>query len=141
MRIDLKNKLSELEKIRWAIEEFAAANNLGSRMAFELNLILEELFTNIISYGYAGGREHKITLSLEYQDEEVNLELTDGGVPFNPLEAPLPDIAKPIKERRVGGLGIFLVRTYADRIDYRRENKKNVLTIRKKIKRVDVTRG
>jgi anti-sigma regulatory factor (Ser/Thr protein kinase) len=60
-------------------------------------------------------------------------EIEDDAQPFNPLEAPPPDVNAPLRERPLGGLGIHLARTMMDAMAYRRENGKNILTIRKKI--------
>jgi serine/threonine-protein kinase RsbW len=62
----------------------------------------------------------------------MKVEVEDDGRPFNPLEAPPPDIGKPLAEREVGGLGIHLVRKMMDELEYRRENDKNLLILKTK---------
>jgi anti-sigma regulatory factor (Ser/Thr protein kinase) len=93
---------------------------------------MEETLTNIISYGYRDNREHQVKVRLSVQLAEVSVEIEDGGQPFNPLEAAEPDVTKPWEERKMGGLGIHLVRKLRDRLGYKRQGERNLLTIKKK---------
>jgi serine/threonine-protein kinase RsbW len=95
-------------------------------------LVLEEIVTNVILYGCEDGLEHEISVRLSWEDPYIKLEVEDDGRPFNPLEAPPPDTGKPLAERQVGGLGIHLVREMMDELEYRRENDKNLLTLKTK---------
>jgi anti-sigma regulatory factor (Ser/Thr protein kinase) len=97
----------------------------------DLNLALEEILTNIISYGYTDNREHEIRVSLSVQPGEVTAEVEDDGRPFNPLEAPEPDTAKSLEEKMIGGLGIHLVRKLTDGLEYQRQEEKNRLVMKK----------
>jgi anti-sigma regulatory factor (Ser/Thr protein kinase) len=96
--------------------------------------VLEEIITNVISYGYKDGLGHEISVRLSWKDPNIKVEVEDDGRPFNPLEAPPPDMVKPLAERNVGGLGIHLVREMMDELEYRRESDKNILVLRTKIR-------
>jgi len=98
-----------------------------------VNVSLEELLTNVISYGYEDTQEHEIILRLSFADGEMTAEIEDDGRPFNPLEMTEPDINKPLEERQVGGLGIYLVRKFMTNLAYQRHEGKNRLTLKKKI--------
>jgi anti-sigma regulatory factor (Ser/Thr protein kinase) len=99
----------------------------------DVNLAVEEILTNIISYGYTDNREeHEIKVSVSVQPGEVRVDVEDDGQPFNPLEAPEPDTTKPLEERTAGGLGIHLVRQLMDDLDYKRQGDRNLLSIKKK---------
>ncbi|HVU38529.1 MAG TPA: ATP-binding protein [Opitutales bacterium] len=131
MRFTYRNDLSELAKIAADIENFAEANGLDAAAAQTFNLCLDELFTNIVSYGYAGdGRAHEISLDLEARPAEIVAVLRDDAKAFDPLtEAPAPDLDAPLEERRVGGLGVHFVKQLMTRVAYRRENGWNVLEL------------
>jgi anti-sigma regulatory factor (Ser/Thr protein kinase) len=132
LEIKLKNKLSELERFNQSLAEFGRRQGLGSKVMHDLNLALEEILTNIISYGYTDDREHEIKVHLSTQPGAVNAEVEDDGRPFNPLEAPEPDTTKPLEGRSIGGLGIQLVRKLMDGLEYKRLDDRNLLTIKKK---------
>ena len=88
----------------------------------------------MISHGYEDGLEHEICVRISHEDENMKVEVEDDGRPFNPLEAPPPDTGKPLTERQVGGLGIYLMREMMDEVEYRRENDKNLLVLKMKVR-------
>jgi len=132
LEIKLNNQLSELDRFSQTLSEFGQRHGLPSKVIHDLNLALEEILTNIISYGYTDNRQHEIRVSLSVQPGEVRAEVQDDGQPFNPLEAPEPDTTKPLEERAVGGLGIHIVRKITDGLEYKRQGERNFLTIKKK---------
>src|SRR5262245_49078490 len=131
LEIKLKNKVSELDGLSQTLREFGQRHGLASKVIHDLNLAMEEILTNIISYGYTDNREHEVKVRLSAQLGEVSVEIEDDGQPFNPLEAPEPDITKPLEERKIGGLGIHLVRNVMDGLEYKRQGERNLLTIKK----------
>jgi len=133
MSILFKNTLSEIERLGQVVEEFAALHHLPPPLAFEINVALEEILTNVISYGYDDSNEHDIIVRLSCNEGEVTAEVEDDGRPFNPLGAAEPDTNKLLEERPVGGLGIHLVRKLMDRVEYRRPQGKNLLMMKKRI--------
>jgi sigma-B regulation protein RsbU (phosphoserine phosphatase) len=132
VEIKLTNKLSELDRVNQTLTEFGRRHGLAANVVHDLNLALEEILANIISYGYTDDREHEIRVNLSMQPGELSVEVEDDGQPFNPLEAPEPDTTKPLEERTIGGLGIHLVRKLMDGLEYNREDDRNLLTIKKK---------
>jgi anti-sigma regulatory factor (Ser/Thr protein kinase) len=133
MAIPFKNQLSEIERLGQVMEEFAELHHLPPNLVFEINLALEEILTNVISYGYEDSGEHEIILRLLLKEGEVIAKVEDDGQPFNPLEAAEPDTSKPLEERPVGGLGIHLVRKFMDAVEYKRRQGKNLLAMKKRI--------
>lgn len=131
--IELRNSLSELDKLSRALEEFGEANHLPFKVIMDINLALDEIFTNIVSYGYRDHDEHLINIHLSLSEKELNIRVEDEGVPFNPLEMPGPDLDLPLEERKTGGLGIHFVRKMVEGLEYERRQEKNVLTLKKKI--------
>ena len=79
-------------------------------------------------------RDRRLVAHLAASRDELTTEVTDPGRAFNPLDVAAPDLTAPLAERSLGGLGIHLVRSLMDSVEYRRENGKNVLTLRKRIR-------
>lgn len=131
LEIKLNNKVSELERFSQALTEFGQRHGLAPKLVHDLNLALEEILTNIISYGYTDNRVHEIRVRLCMQPEEVRAEVEDDGKPFNPLKAREPDTAQSLQERTIGGLGIHLVRKLMDGLEYQRQEGKNLLLMKK----------
>jgi anti-sigma regulatory factor (Ser/Thr protein kinase) len=98
----------------------------------QVMLVNEEIFINIASYAYpiASG---EVTARIVKKGNLLALQYEDAGIPFNPLEMPPPEINVPLEERKIGGLGIFLVRKMMDEVKYERVNNKNKLTLYKRI--------
>ena len=130
----LRNDLAELQRLNQLVTEFAEHHGLPSELVFRVTLVLEEIITNVISYGYEDEMEHEISVRLSWEDPDMKIEVEDDGRPFNPLEAPPPDMVKPLAERPVGGLGIHLVREMMDKLVYRRENDKNLLVLKTRVR-------
>lgn len=130
----LKNDISELRKLAETIADFGRKNNFSRKVIGDINLALEELISNTISYGYSDAKEHRITINFDLRQAELTLEIIDDARAFNPLEIPEPNIDQPLEERKVGGLGIYLVRKLMDKLEYSRQEEKNILIIKKKIK-------
>jgi serine phosphatase RsbU (regulator of sigma subunit)/anti-sigma regulatory factor (Ser/Thr protein kinase) len=131
--VRLRNDLSELEHLSQTVASFGEKHQWAGNMIASINLALDELITNIISYGFDDQGTHEIVLRLSFQEGELTAEVEDEGRAFNPLGAPEPDLTKPIEERQIGGLGIHLARKIMDRLEYRRERGKNILVMKKRI--------
>jgi anti-sigma regulatory factor (Ser/Thr protein kinase) len=133
----LKSNLSELDKLCQQLETFGRSLGLSKKCIFEINLALDELFTNIISYGFSDDDEHVIKVTVTPQNETLCLCIEDDGVPFNPVEAQEPDLECSVEDCKIGGLGIHLIRNLMDEICYERCGEKNVLTLKKNITATD----
>jgi sigma-B regulation protein RsbU (phosphoserine phosphatase) len=132
LEIRLANRHSELDRFNEALSEFSARHGLSAKVTHDLLLALEEILTNVISYGFRDEREHEISVRLRAEPGEVSVEVEDDGHPFNPLEAPEADTTLPLEERQIGGLGIFLVRKLVSGVEYRRQGDRNLLAFRKR---------
>jgi serine/threonine-protein kinase RsbW len=128
---ELKSKLSELNTLCRHLEDCGNAMELPQKCLFEINLGLDELFTNIISYGFDDGIEHQIKFSLAKEQETLVVQVEDDGKPFNPLEATGPEVSQDLDTINIGGLGIHLVKKMMDDIDYQRVKGKNKLILKK----------
>ena len=128
---ELAGDLSELNTLCWHLDECGNKLELPQRCRIELNLSLDELFTNIISYGFEDASEHQIRFSLSKVGDTLVVEVEDDGMPFNPLDAAAPEADRDLEAINVGGLGIHLMKKMVDDIDYQRVAGKNKLTLRK----------
>ena len=105
-----------------------------SKARMQLDVAIDEVFGNISRYAYgsAVGRA-TVRLGFDEVEREVTLTFVDSGSEFNPCEAPEPDITLMLEERPIGGLGLFMVKKMMDGMAYRREDGRNILTLRKRI--------
>ena len=131
---ELKNSLAELDKLSRHLDIYGRKIELPKKFLFEINLALDELFTNIICYGFDDDSEHIIRMTITPENEELCICIEDDGIPFNPIKFEIPDMPHSIEDCKIGGLGIHIIRKLADDICYQRCNDKNVLKLRKKYK-------
>ena len=106
----------------------------GLKAQMAIDIALDEILANICHYAYKPGRgKVEVTVDTDERERTAKITFRDSGVPFDPLQREEPDTTLSAEERKIGGLGIFLVRKTMDAMEYRREGGCNVLTIRKKI--------
>lgn len=128
--IKIKTMRDELMNIANFVEDIGNRQDWPLDLVFRINLVLEELGLNIIDYAHDDGGVHEFDISLTSGEKEITIEVVDDGKAFDPLsDAPKVDIESNLEDRRVGGLGLHLVRTTVDDMSYRRENGKNHLTL------------
>ena len=113
------------------IEEFCAARDLAPAVAFALNLSLDELLTNTISYGYDDGGSHRIDIAVRMEGSAIVVEISDDAKPFDPADAPRPDTGAALGDRPIGGLGVHFVREMMDGFRYSRSGGRNIVTLTK----------
>lgn len=132
-KLSIENKIENLDKVAGFIEEFCEENNLVPKVVFELNLVLDELVTNTITYGYRDKDVHTIDILVEKKADLIELRVIDDAREFNPLEKDNVDLTISLQEKQIGGLGIHLVKQKMDEIKYERKGNKNFLYMNKKI--------
>jgi len=126
----LRNHVSEIARLVERLERFGHEAGLPDDVTFRLTLALDEIVSNVIRHGFDDAGEHAIAVTLDIAGGTITATVVDDGSPFDPLDAPAPDLDAPLEERRPGGLGIHLVRTTMDDVRYARDGDRNVLTIR-----------
>ena len=99
----------------------------------QIRLIIEEIFSNVIRYAFSDTQEHMVEVLLKKTNDEINIQITDDGIPFNPLEHQ-PGISTDPASSADGGMGLTLIKTFSNSITYERVGSKNQLLITKKIK-------
>ena len=130
LNLTLKNDLSELARIAGAIEAHGEAHGWPVKWVLNLNISLDELITNMVSYGYQDSDEHEIRVTLADRNGSLVTVLEDDGIEFDPFtEAPEPDLDASVAERRIGGLGVYFVKTLMDEAIYERLGDHNRITL------------
>jgi len=133
-KITIKNSLPEIEKVVQGFETFADEQGLEVKIRREIKMVFDEMLNNIISYAFRQEEEHKIEIRVELTKACLMLVISDGGIPFNPFGMESPDTNLPLEQRKIGGMGIHLVRKVMDEVLYQRKIEKNVVTLKKFIK-------
>jgi serine/threonine-protein kinase RsbW len=126
--IELHSELSEIARLAGQVEAFGARNNVPEAAIGHVNLALDELITNTISYGVVDQRSHRIRVTLRLDHGRLVVELLDDGRPFAPFGGDDPDVTWSIEDRPIGGL-IYFVRKLMDHVDYQRVNGQNRVTL------------
>ncbi len=124
------NKIRDLARMPELVDRFAAEHRLSPNVVFGMNVALDEMLSNIIKYGYADDAIHEIRVRLWVDAPMIVLEIEDDGRPFDPCAAPTVDVDAPAEERKVGGLGIHIVRKLMSQMDYARVAGRNRLVMK-----------
>ncbi len=125
----------ELLKLEPFTAAFAAEAGLGAKDLFTLQIVVEELVTNVIDYGGVPAGKPAVHVELSVENDELIILIKDCGCPYNPLLREEPNTALPAEERPIGGLGVHFCKKLTDTQCYERSDECNVLTLRKKISR------
>ena len=132
LTLKFETRIEELMRLQSEIEQLGEREDWDPALVFHVNLAVEELATNIMSYGYSGGL-HEFEVILNSEPDHLTIDIWDDGQPFDPLtEAPEPDLDATLEDRRIGGLGIYFAETIMDEMRYEREDGRNHLTLTKR---------
>ncbi len=123
---DSHEKLPELVA---AVESLGEQDGWPTEVTFRVSLVVDELVQNVLDYAYKDG-SGDVEVAVTSQNDDIVIEITDEGVPFDPLnDAPEPDVTSAIEDRPVGGLGVHFAKTLMDAVEYSRDSQKNRLKI------------
>ncbi len=129
----LPAKLENLEAMMEFIRKAAIDQGFDTKQINHIELASEEVLVNIINYAYPD-RTGDIEITLTPQENKgLEIKVIDWGLAFDPLSLPEPDTCAPLEERKIGGLGVYLLRKLMDEVYYKREDSRNILTFVKKI--------
>ena len=130
--LELAATTENLHAVLAFIDQELEAVGCSMRSQMQIDIAVEEIFVNIAHYAY-NPEVGKATIRVEVQTEPLAVVLTflDQGVPYDPLAKEDPDVSLSAEERQIGGLGIFMVKKSMDDVQYRYENGRNILTLKK----------
>lgn len=124
--------IENLYPILTVVDEEVSKINRDKAVISDINICIEEIFVNIVSYAYSD-TIGQVEMKLEITDGTFHMLFCDSGIPYNPLERANPDTTLSASERSIGGLGIFMVKEMMDSVTYEYKEKRNCLQITKKI--------
>lgn len=137
--LSIPNRIADLVVSMDAVETFLAAWAVDPSESAQVMIIVDEIASNIIKAAWPAGGDHKFHIALHLTPTPGALTLTlqciDNGVPFDPTQAPPPDLDLDLDDRMPGGLGLFMVREMTDTMEYARTGEENRLTLTKRLKR------
>ncbi|MFH0781216.1 MAG: ATP-binding protein [Pseudomonadota bacterium] len=126
MKESYRPVLSSIPSILEFIERRMNAEDVSSKTVMQVCLVVEEIATNIIYHGQLAPQT-LIDVVFTSDPDAITICISDQGVPFNPLEVDTPDLNTSLEEREVGGLGLFFVKQFMDRVHYKRANDRNYI--------------
>ena len=130
LHLILKNDLSELARIAEEIEAHGEACDWPAKWILNINLSLDELITNTVSYGYQDSDAHEIRVTLTEREGSLVAVMEDDGIAFDPFTTvSAPDLEADVEERAIGGLGVHFVKTFMDEVAYERVDGVNRITL------------
>lgn len=128
-----RSEIQEIPSIRKDLDELQAAWSVPDSEMRQISVMIEEIFSNILRFAYNDSLEHLVQISLKKSGGEIIIQITDDGIPFNPLEHHPGPVSDPAVSED-SGMGLTLIKTFSNSISYQRVNSKNLLLITKKIK-------
>lgn len=122
-----RNKLGEVLSF---VEGELEKHDCNIKIQMLIDVMVEEIFVNIASYAYPNSHG-EATITLDFNDDKVEIGFIDSGIEFNPLAKEDPDITLSAEERGIGGLGIYMVKKTMEDVKYKRVNNENHLSFKK----------
>lgn len=134
MKLRVNAELENVDIVTDFVNEQLEGMDCSMRSITQIDIALDELFSNVCRYAYGDEVGH-VTVYVEEQEEAgtVSITLEDEGMPFDPLSRDDPDVTLGIEERQIGGLGIFMVKRTMDNVSYEYVEGKNRLTVEKRL--------
>jgi anti-sigma regulatory factor (Ser/Thr protein kinase) len=128
-RLSQKALLPKLPRFRNFVAEVCQAWKVDKRISENLQLAVDEICSNLILHGYKGPKEGDIVLSLNKLKDGVQVQIEDGGIPFDPSFFDPPELGEKIEDRKIGGLGVYMVRELVDELSYNSKKGRNRLVL------------
>ena len=129
----LQNDTSQISKLAGFVEAVCESRQLSPDLSMSLNLAIEEAVTNVILYAYPEGTKGYVDIEAQSEEDSLVFIISDSGKAFDPTSIPPADVTASLEDRKIGGLGIFLVRNIMDEVSYERIGGKNVLKLKKSL--------
>lgn len=122
-----------LETVTAFLDEILDEKDCPLKVRLQIDLALEEMYINIANYAYTPKTgEMELRVEFDEAERELTLVLIDSGIPYDPLAKKDPDVTLSAEKRKIGGLGIYLVKKTMDSMMYERRDGRNIVTMKKK---------
>src|SRR5262245_22643304 len=130
LRLTIHNEIGELARASAMAREHLERHGFEEAVVFATDLALEEVLSNVIRYAYDDHDQHRIVIALRTAGRCIEIQIVDDGREFDPVSAPAVEVAVPLERRRIGGLGLHLLRAFVSEMHYERIKDRNVLSLR-----------
>jgi sigma-B regulation protein RsbU (phosphoserine phosphatase) len=131
--LKLKNRVEEVARVESELNVLSERWGLDDDLTGKLNLVIEEVFTNIVFYAYNDSSEHDVWIYFERSGDELKVTIKDDGKPFNIVSSVNADVTSDMEDRNIGGLGIHFVKEFTDTLEYRRAGQFNEVIFTKRV--------
>lgn len=129
-KIRLPAKIENLKRLIQFVLGCAKSQGFTKKRIQEIELATEEALVNIFNYAYPDKHNGEVEVRCKLDDDtRFTLQILDNGIPFDIQSISEPDLTENISERKIGGLGILLIRNMVDEVQYRRDGESNILTL------------
>jgi len=130
--LELEALTDNLSKVQAFVDEQLEEADCPIKIQMQIDIAVEEIFVNIAHYAYST-ETGKVTVRIEILPDPPSVDITfiDKGIPYDPLAKPDPDVTLSAEERKIGGLGIFMVKKSMDDVKYQYLDGHNILTLKK----------
>jgi len=129
--LTVEASVDNLDEVLDFVNNDLKLHNCPPNIQSQIDIAVEEIFVNIANYAYKPANG-SVTICISTSEKTV-IRFEDTGKPYNPLERPDPDLDKPPAERKIGGLGIYMVKQLMDEVVYAHADNKNIFTIKKRL--------
>ncbi len=134
LHLAITNQFEAIHAMSEAVEAFCQKQGMDQHSLMSLNLAMVEWVSNIIKYSTLPHGSHDIEVKVALRDDAIETIIRDAGVAFDPTDAPEPDLESDIKDRPIGGLGIYIIRNLVDAFQYTRHDGRNQIIMRKALR-------
>lgn len=128
-----RSHIQEIPRIRKDLEFLEVEWSIPKSETRQILVIIEEIFSNIVRFAFTDRKEHQVDIKLNFFDSQIEIDIIDDGISFNPLDYQVASLSDPATSD-AGGMGLTLIRTFSNHIVYHRLSGKNHLKITKKVK-------
>ena len=133
-RFKVNADVNELQRVLNFVEGCVQEIDCSPKALMQINVAVEEIFVNIAHYAYSGKiGEAVIEVEIDDEPKTVTITFIDRGVKFDPLAKPDPDVTLSVKDRQIGGLGIFMTKKFMDELSFEYRDGQNVFAMKKNL--------
>jgi len=130
----ISNDINEIEALTSLLIDFGTKNNIPEKIINTFNIAFDELISNTIFYGFDKLQNGIVQIEMTLTNNLLVACIIDNGNAFDPFNAPEPDLESDAETKKIGGLGIHIVKNMMDEMTYEFKNNENRVTLKKKIK-------